>query len=280
MKKIAIIVDSFCGQDKKTVESKENFFYIPLIVSLDGKDYAEGIDLDTRELLSISYKASDAKTSQPSPVVVTDLYDKLSKEYEHVIHFPTSGSVSGTSRTAMMLSKEYDNVHVVDQILVGDTSIIVGKRAIELYEKGITIDEVLKEVREQGMQFPSYVVPMTNDAIIRGGRLGRASAAILKKLKTVPIIGFEDDQKLHRKMIKRSGDKAIRWAIEKIVKDFPNEYKTEQWLICHNEDLSQVKIAKEILKEFGVTDIVTQYTCAMIAVHTGDGAISIGLRRK
>ena len=279
MKKLAIIVDSFVGQEKKAVEKNKDFYFVPMKAILNDKEYLDGQDIPHKDLLRLTYVAKTAKTSQPSPATLVDYFDKLSKTYEQVIYFPLSGSLSGTERTATTFANEYKNVYVVPQIFVGDTSIVFGKHAQDMYKKDGNINKILNWLNKRAFEFPTYVVPMTNDAIIRGGRLGKTAATILQKFKTVPIIGLENNEKLKRKMIKRSGSKAVKWAIEKMVKEFEKDMDSVEWFICHNINDDNAVIAEKIIRDAGYNFASKQLTSGTIAIHTGDGAISISIRR-
>ena len=281
MKKLAIIVDSFCGKSKESVESINDFYYLPLKTILDGKEYIEGMTETNEKLLEASYKAKDAKTSQPSPASVLDLYNKLSKRYEQIIYLPASSALSGAHDSAKAMSSDYNNIHVINNILVGTSLILRGKEAQEMYNNS-NIDKVIKFLEKEGNYYSTYVVPKHNDAFIRGGRLGKTAAAILKKLKTVPIIGFEDNVKLHKKMIKRSGKRAVQWAVDKIIKDYSSELSDDkhEWLICHTTDMENVDLLINILKEYGYTNFVKELTSSVVAIHTGNGALSVGIRKK
>lgn len=120
MKKIAIILDSFCGRDKKTVEKISDHYFLPLRIIINGKEYYDdGSTLNAEELMKEANGADDVKTSQPSPAMTEELFETLSKEYENVIYLCLGSALSGTYQTASVISKEYKNVHVINNFMVG-----------------------------------------------------------------------------------------------------------------------------------------------------------------
>lgn len=279
MKKLAIILDSFCGREKSQVEANENFYFIPLKVVIDGKEYKDGVDLPHTELLKLSNTAKEVKTSQPSPAEVEELFSKLSKEYEMVIYLSVGSALSGTFQTASMLAQEYKNIHVINNHLVGrefmEISHHLMSKANELLPAGIL---ALAEdfIKNAGA---TYVIPRDVDAFIRGGRLGKAVAFVLEKLKAVPIISYEDEEKLHKKMVKRSGSSAIEYAIEKLTAMAQEQGNDVTFLICHTLDETFAKEAKHKLESQGYK-VEYELTSAIINAHTGDGAHSIGFYKK
>ena len=281
MNKLAIIVDSFTGIEKNEIEKYQHIYYLPLKIIIDNKQYVVGVDKTKQKLMQISNKGKDIKTSQPSPDSISKLFKKLSKEYENVIYLPVSSILSGTFQTAKVLSREIKNVNIVDQILVGDSAIILGLKAIKMMKKNEkNINEIIKWLTKQGNEFNTFIIPKTNKAFIRGGRIGRGTALILEKLNLIPIISFENNKTLHKAAIKKTGKKALTWSIEKMENKIPQIKDEWEWLICHTLDETYLDITKKILKKKGYKNISIQLTNAIINAQTGDGAISIGIRKK
>lgn len=280
MKKLAVILDSFSGRDKKTVEKMKDHYFLPLRVIIDGKEYYDdGTTKNAKELMAEANKAADVKTSQPSPAMVEELFKKLSKEYEGVIYICLGSALSGTYQTAKVMAKDFDNVEVINNFLVGRAFEELSTHLIEEATKGATLNELVQTGTEYGKMYPTYVVPKDNKSFIKSGRLGKAAAFMLQKMHAVPIIGFEDTEKLHKKMIKRSGGKAIDYAIEKLLENVPKPDEV-QFMITHTLDEEFVKIAKSKFKEKGITNVAAELAAAIINAHTGDGSISIGAYKK
>ena len=280
MKKLAIILDSFSGRDKKTVEKMKDHYFLPLRIIIDGKEYYDdGLTKSAKELMAEANMAADVKTSQPSPGMVEELFKKLSKEYEGVIYLCLGSALSGTYQTAKVMAQDYDNVEVINNFLVGAAFEELSTHLVEEAEKGATLNESVQTGTDYGKMYPTYVVPKDNKAFIRSGRLGKAAAFMLQKMHAVPIIGFEDTEKLHKKMIKRSGGKAIEYAIEKLLETIPNKDDV-QFLVTHTLDEEFVKIAKTKFKEKGISNVKSELAAGIINAHTGDGAMSIGAYKK
>lgn len=274
MKKIAIILDSFCGRDKKTVEKLADHYYLPLRIIINGKEYYDdGTTIDAESLMKEANMADDVKTSQPSPAMTEELFEKLSKEYENVVYLCLGSALSGTFQTASVISKEYKNVHVINNFLVGKSFVELSTWLHKEAEAGKPIKELISFADKYGSLYPAYVIPKNNKAFIRSGRLGKATAFMLQKMNAVPIIGYEDKEKLHKKMIKRSGAKAIEYALDKLFEKVKDKNNT-QVLITHTLDEEFVNIARKKIQERGF-DVITELATGVINGHTGDGSISI-----
>lgn len=279
MKKLAIIVDSFCGKDKSQVESIENFHYIPLKVIVDGKEYLDGVDMPHTKLFDLINKGTEVKTSQPAPATVLSIFEEASKKYENVIYLPLSPCLSGTFQTAKMLAEDFKNIHILPNHLVGIEFFQLGQYLLNNAEK-MSIKDLIAFAQDYitNESGPKYVIPRDIDAFIRGGRLGKAVAFVLEKLKAVPIISYEDEEKLHKKMVKRSGSSAIDYAIEKMTA-LAEEKGTKDFFICHTLDEKFAQEAKAKLEALGY-HVHYELTSSIINTHTGDGAHSIGYYKK
>ena len=114
--RIAVVVDTNSGISEQ--RAKELGIYVismPFII--DGKEYFEGVDLTDELFYEKLVSNSDIHTSQPSIGSVIEMYDKVLKNYDYIIHIPMSSSLSKTYETASMISHqdEYEGkVFVVD----------------------------------------------------------------------------------------------------------------------------------------------------------------------
>ena len=97
-------------QKEKNLESM-----IPMPFLVDGKLYFEDVDMNKEQFYHFLENDADLSTSQPSPGDVMDLWDKLLKEYDEIVHIPMSSGLSASCSTAMGLAWDYDGkVQVVD----------------------------------------------------------------------------------------------------------------------------------------------------------------------
>ena len=114
MGNVAIVTDSNSGISQ--AEAKElGIYVIPMPFLVDGKLYFEDVDMNKEQFYHFLENDADLSTSQPSPGDVMDLWDKLLKEYDEIVHIPMSSGLSASCSTAMGLARDYDGkVQVVD----------------------------------------------------------------------------------------------------------------------------------------------------------------------
>ena len=84
----AIVTDSNSGVSQKEA-GQLGIFVLPMPFMIDGETFYEDIDLTQEEFYRKMEAGADISTSQPSPAAVTELWDRLLKEYEGCIGVKT-----------------------------------------------------------------------------------------------------------------------------------------------------------------------------------------------
>ncbi|MBX4210333.2 MAG: DegV family protein [Mollicutes bacterium PWAP] len=279
-KKIGYIVDSFSPYLQKNIDLPDNVRYLPLTIYIDGKSYKDGIDIQVEDVFEKIVPGNGFKTSQPSPKLLIDLYNELSPKYEDVIYFPVGSAISGTYQTAVSFSREYKNIHVINNTFVGrefksiidelnsiDADFAIANRYINKMQKNTN----------------TYVVPKNNLALIKGGRINGFKSLVLKVLKSFPVISFKDKVELKNVGIKRKNASAIKFAIKKQIKFIEqSEFDLNDfvWEINHTNDMEPVNVAIEAIKEETPNIPLTTLTSSIVVAYTGLGAISISVYPK
>ncbi|MDE6790134.1 MAG: DegV family protein, partial [Clostridia bacterium] len=85
--KIAIVTDSNSGITQD--EAKElGIFVVPMPVLIDGEQYFEDLTLTQEQFYEKLKSDSQVSTSQPSAFDVGELWNKILKDYDKIIHIP------------------------------------------------------------------------------------------------------------------------------------------------------------------------------------------------
>ena len=107
MGKIAIVTDSNSGITQDQAREL-GISVIPMPFYINEKLYLEGITLSQEEFYEKLKKDEPISTSQPSPADLCDLWDKLLRDYEEIVHIPMSSGLSASCSTAMGLAIDYN----------------------------------------------------------------------------------------------------------------------------------------------------------------------------
>ena len=178
MSSVAIVTDSNSGISQ--AEGKElGIYVIPMPCLVDGKLYYENVDITKEQFYHFMESDADLTTSQPSPGDVMDLWDKLLKEYDEIVHIPMSSGLSASCSTAMGLAQDYDGkVQVVNNQRISVTmqqSVMDAKHLAATGKSAAQIKEILEK---EALESSIYLVVDTLKYLKKGGRITPAAADV------------------------------------------------------------------------------------------------------
>lgn len=271
MKKVALMCDS--GADVTIEEARRlNLFVVRLSIYVDGKEYEEGTELDHNQLAQMLDEGRVAKTSQPSPGKLKEMWDKILEEYDEIFYIPVSAPLSGTYNVAKTLSQEYgDRVKVVysnyGTNAVAD--LLMDVRA--LIEKGVDTEEIAQRI-EKEVKMEAFILPYDLHTLKRGGRISTAIAALAGFLKIQVLLKLNEEGVIVQVDKTRSVSKVKNIMIEKALRENFDDY---HWGILHSSDLESAKELQLALKEKTNREVHITELLAIIRAHTGNKTIGI-----
>lgn len=190
--KVAVITDS--ASDLNQEEIKDLPIYItPIRLEANGAHYRDGVNLSKEEFWNKLIKNDEVfKSSQPSPMELTNLYSSLlEKGYEKIIVLNISSSLSGTFKTAKMvinsLNKEKEII-IVDSLLVAIPLGILVKKVAEKLVQNASIEEILKLIEKIKNKIKPLLIVDTLKYLERGGRISKVAKSFGDFLNLKPIL--------------------------------------------------------------------------------------------
>ena len=161
MGRIAIVTDSNSGITQAQAEQL-GVYVIPMPFYINEKMYLEGVTLTQEEFYEKLKKDEPISTSQPSPAEVCDLWDKLLRDYEEIVHIPMSSGLSTSCSTATGLAIDYNGrVQVVDNQRISVTQRQSVMDARMLAEAGKSAAEIKKILTDQKFDSSIYITPVS-----------------------------------------------------------------------------------------------------------------------
>ena len=229
---------------------------------------------------------ADISTSQPSPAAVTELWDRLLKEYDEIVHIPMSSGLSSSCQTARVLAEDYEGkVHVVDNHRISVTQRQSALDARDLAARGFDggkIREILERTAKDSM---IYITVDTLKYLKKGGRITPAAAALGTILRIKPILAI-DGGKLDAFSKARTMNQARASMISAIQKDLSEHMKDgaarETYLeIAHtnNDELAR-EFEDQVHELYPNTPIYTDRLSLSIACHIGPGSLALACTKK
>ena len=281
----AIVTDSNSGVSQKEA-GQLGIFVLPMPFMIDGETFYEDIDLTQEEFYRKMEAGADISTSQPSPAAVTELWDRLLKESDEIVHIPMSSGLSSSCQTARVLAEDYEGkVHVVDNHRISVTQRQSALDARDLAARGFDggkIREILERTAKDSM---IYITVDTLKYLKKGGRITPAAAALGTILRIKPILAI-DGGKLDAFSKARTMNQARASMISAIQKDLSEHMKDgaarETYLeIAHtnNDELAR-EFEDQVHELYPNTPIYTDRLSLSIACHIGPGSLALACTKK
>ncbi len=189
--KVAIVTDSNSGitQSESTVIGA---FVLPMPFIVDEEEYFEDINLTQDEFYKKLEADADISTSQPAIGQVTELWDKILKEYDEIVHIPMSSGLSESCNTATRLAEDYNGrVQVVDNHRISVTQKQAVLDAVKLAKQGKNALEIKDYLLKTAKDSSIYIMIDTLKYLKKGGRLTPAAAAIGTLLRIKPVLQIQ-----------------------------------------------------------------------------------------
>ena len=287
MDKIAIVTDTNSGMFPHEADNI-GLFVLPMPFVIDGEPKLDGIDLTRDEFYAHLKGKSSITTSQPSVGEVSDFWKNILKDYDKIVHIPTSSCLSASCATAQNLAKEEEfagKVFVVDN---GRISISLKRSAydaVALRDKGWDAQAIADEITARKDEHSIYFSLESMEYLKRGGRISPAVAAIGSMLKLRPVLRVFQG-KLEKFTMPRTIPKAKEAMKMAVQKDLTEKFKDVPHdelciYLAHGENTQETDSWKaEIEKQFPTIPFASDDPMSLsVSCHTGPGTFAIGICR-
>ncbi|MGZ9763002.1 DegV family protein [Mycoplasma sp. 4013] len=270
MKKLAIIIDSSSGLTKEQAQ-RLGFYYLPLIIQIDGKSYQDGIEITKDNLFTVFNKNTKNVLTSATPIgYASDLFAQLSNEYENLVVFPISMHLSGQYQILKNLEQEFPKLKVIASLNLSFTVLDQVSRFKKEFALSNDVDLSIKNVSDWNKSLDITLIPKYNDYLVRGGRLTPALATLAKLLKIVPLIRFREG-----KLVKQGkGRIFLKSVFDEINRKLELKENRDLVLLTANGDFDQEII--DYYKNSYDGNILVFPIPTVVAIHTGPEAIVIG----
>ena len=288
MSGIAIMTDSNCGIMPEEGR-KLGIHVIPMPVIIDGRTYFEGVDITAEDFYKKQAAGAEITTSQPSPGVVTAMWDRLLKDYDQVIFIPMSSGLSNTCQTAVMLSDDdayRGKVYVVDNHRISVPQLQSVYDAGALAEEGKTAAEIKEILEKEALDASIYIAVDTLEYLKKGGRITPAAAAVGTVLRLKPVLTIQGG-KLDSHAKTRGMKSAFRIMLQAVKDDISSRFShlKKQGVLkvgIANTPMDEGSLAAfraEMQKNFPDMELVYSPLTMSIGTHIGTGGLGIGVFR-
>ena len=287
MGKVAIVTDSNSGITQ-AMAKKLGVYVLPMPFYIQEELFYEDISLTQAEFYEKLVQDEEIHTSQPAPGDVLDLWEKLLKNYDEIVHIPMSSGLSSSCDTATMLAQEFEGrVQVVDNKRISVTLYQAVLDALELAAVGMKAKTIKEKLEETGMDASIYITVENLKYLKKGGRITPAAAALGTVLNLKPVLTIQG-AKLDAYTKVRGMKLARKAMIEAMRRDldtrFAQLYQNGEMRLQLAYSGTDMEVVKDWQKQ--VSDAFPGHTFDIaplslsVSCHIGPGALGIACSRK
>ena len=285
--KIAIITDDAASFTKEEA-SKLGITILRMPMIINGEVYFQDENIDEDTFIKKLEGGEDCSTSQPSPGEVMDLWRKLLKDHDQIIHIPMSSGLSATCPTATQLAQDEEfkgKVFIVDNHRIEPTLKESVRDAVKLAQSGKTAQEIQQILNNDGPNSSIYIMVNTLKYLKKGGRITPAAALLGGALHLKPVLSiFGGKLDAYAKAI--GVKKAKQVMIDAIKKDLETKFKgvpkSELYFsIAYSQNLDEAKqFEKEFKEAIGIDQVELNTLSCLIVTHTGPGILACTVAKR
>lgn len=191
MDKIRIITDS--ASDIKR-DFHELITVLPIRIRFDEEEYLDGVTINNIQFFEKLIESDSLpKTSLITPDTFENEYKKAVADGFRVIVITLASDLSGTYQSAVIAAENYkDSVTVIDSRTATTSEHILVKYALELIQKGLSYQEIIRILEEEKNDIQLLAVLDTLEYLKKGGRISKTAAFVGEVLSIKPVVTLKD----------------------------------------------------------------------------------------
>ncbi len=276
MEKIGIVVDSTADLPLSFYR-ENNVKMVPLTVRFGEEVYKDWIEMPPSQFYKLLKDTNVLpKTSQPTVAEFIQVYQKLSRDFSHIISLHLSSKLSGTVNSAELARKEIKvPVTIIDSKTVSGGIGLILKKMVEARDEGKTATEIINLTQKIIEKMKLIACLQTLKYLEMGGRIGKAQAFLGSLLDIKPFITFEDGIVAPYKRVR--GAKRVLRELVRSLKEEVGEDRPIHLGLAHGDNQAQLNELKTLIEEEGfncLSFMVTEIG-SVIGTYAGPGALAI-----
>lgn len=274
--KVAIVVDGTAYLPEELIQ-KYNMHVIPLLVNWGGESLRDNVDITADQFYArLQTEKEMPTTSQPSPGDFLEIYKKAAETADSIVCVTISSELSGTYASAIAARDMMDGfpIEVVDSKSTVMGLGFMALAAAEAVAAGADHKEAAAKASALVPRMRLLFVVDTLEFLHRGGRIGGASRFVGTLLSVKPILTLADGKVEPLDKV-RTRKKALAKMLSIAENDLRGQTNFRIAVQNAAAPADGNKIANEVKKKFGLTDVIQSNISPVIGTHVGPGSIAI-----
>jgi len=281
---LPVVVTDSASQLVQDEVNHLNIKVIPLEISINGKVYLDGVDINPDDLYTkMRAEKMEVKTSAPS---VGKFYQTFSEIFEQghdeILCITLSDKLSSTYNSALIAANMISAKLVKKKVVVFNSltaAVAQGFLVIEAANHlllGKSLDAVIQFLTEARQRTGLIAAVESLKYLAQGGRIGKASYLVGNTLKIMPILTVNKEGMVSP-IAKVRKKETIVPSILSILMQHLKGSKKVRLSVMHADKLEEAKSLQKALTDLELPkDIPIEPFTPVMGVHTGPGLYGLG----
>jgi len=256
-----------------------NIHIMPLVVTLDGKSYREGVDIKPQDFYRLLDETDSLPvTSQPSAGDFAETYRRLAATDSDILSIHLTSGLSGTYNAALAGAKmvpEAKVTHVDTKTLSAAAGWQV-EAAARAAKAGWSKERILELMERIGAASESMYTLNELKYLIHGGRISHMKGLIASVLNLKPLIGVEKENGTY---VQLGQVRTFKGAVKKLAdlmarQHAPGSALRVQVLHSYNPE-GAAMLREQIDQRYDCTWLPVGPMSLVLGAHTGPSMIGV-----
>jgi len=256
-----------------------NIHVVPLVVTLDGKSYREGVDIQPDEFYRLLAGTDSLPvTSQPSAGDFAETYRRLAAVDPDILSIHISSGLSGTlnaARTGAGMVPEA-NVTVIDTKTLSAAAGWQVEAAARAAKAGWSMEQILGLMERIGDASESAYTLKELKYLIHGGRISHMKGLIASLLNIKPLIGVE---KVNGTYVQLGQMRSFKAAVQGLVDRISQMHAPGSALrvqVLHSYNPQGASMLREFIEQrFDCSWLPEGNLSLVLGAHTGPSMVGV-----
>jgi len=254
---------------------------MPLIISLEGKVYQSGIDLQPADFYALlANTESFPSTSQPSAGDFADVYRRLAQDDPDILSVHISSGLSGTLNAARLGADLVPEARVTffDSMTLSCPLGWMVEAAGRALHAGWTVEAILERLRLIQARTQGLFTLNSLNYLVHGGRISHLKGLMASMLKIRPIIGPEKEHGTYFSFAQEiTMNRALYRLPEIVAKQFAPGSPLRVQLL-HGQNPEGVEVLRQAMsRKFDCAFDPVAVVAPVLGAHTGPSIVGLAV---
>lgn len=215
------------------------------------------------------------KTSAVNQIQYEEHFEKLLKNYDAIIHISISSQMSSAYQNAVLASKKFRDVYVVDSLTLSTGIALLAIQASNLAKQNIHPKQIFEQVQSMTSCVQADFILENLQYLYRGGRCSSLALLGANILKIKPLITVRDGKMTSTKKFLGNFAACVEKYSNHIFQQYKDPILDYAFVTCSSADEKIIQSLKQKLKDRGFKNIFETRAGGTISSHCGPNCLGI-----